>query len=144
MADELIQLSSNVSVPTWAVRVSYARSSGPGGQNVNKVNSKAEVWLSLSGLHAFGDRVIARAKSLAGRRLTEANEIHIACEVHRSQHQNREEAFTRLADLITAAMTEPKVRRPTKVSRGAKRKRLASKRKRSAIKSNRSGAIEDE
>lgn len=135
-----IDLAPNVRVPTWAVRVQYSRSGGPGGQNVNKLNTKAEVWVRLDDLApSLSHRAMARLEQLAGRRLTNQRELHFSSEMHRSQERNRREAMQRLRELLIAALKEPKVRRKTKPSRAAKERRLQAKRRRSDIKARRQG-----
>jgi ribosome-associated protein len=119
------------------MRLQYARSRGPGGQNVNKVNSKAELWLPINAIAGLTERAVARLRSSAGKRLTIQDEIHIASDSHRSQEQNREEAIGRLRAMVAAAIHEPKPRRKTKPSRAAKARRVEQKRRRSQVKSNR-------
>jgi ribosome-associated protein len=120
-----------------AVRFQYARSSGPGGQNVNKVNTKAELWVPLAAITGLSPAAMERLRKAAGRRVTSAGEIHIAADVERTQERNREAALDRLRQLLAEALREPKVRRRTKPSKAAKRRRLESKRRRSDIKSGR-------
>ena len=145
-ADELIsvppvaagvEVAPRVTVPESGLRLQYARSSGPGGQNVNKVNTKAELWVTVAALVGLTDGARARLASLAGSRLTLAGQIHIAADNRRSQEMNRAEAFDRLRDLIVQAQHEPKRRVKRKVSKGAKRRRLDAKKRRGEIKSNR-------
>jgi ribosome-associated protein len=137
---EGIELAPNVRLPAWALRVQYSRSGGPGGQNVNKLNTKAEIWVHLDDLATrLTPRATARLEQLAGRRLTAGRELHFTSEAHRSQERNRQEAMQRLRELLVAAMKEPKVRRKTKPSRGARERRLQSKRRRSEIKARRQG-----
>jgi ribosome-associated protein len=134
-----VELAPGVSVPESALRFQYARSSGPGGQNVNKVNTKAEAWVPLAALAGGGlsERAAGRLVMLAGRRLTEAGEIHIASDTHRTQRANRQAVLDRLRELLLEALHEPKARRKRKPSRAAKQRRLESKRHRSDIKGNR-------
>ena len=120
-----------------ALRFQYARSGGPGGQNVNKVNTKAELWVPLNALVGLGERAAGRLRASAGRRLTAAGEIHIASDSERTQEANRAAVMQRLREMLVAALHEPKVRRKTKPSRAAKRRRLEAKRRRSDVKSNR-------
>jgi len=141
-SSEFIELAPGVRIASSALRVQYARSRGPGGQNVNKVNTKTELWAPVDAITGLSERAVQRLRQFAGKRLTAAGEIHIAADSERSQEQNREEAFARLRELVVQAVHEPKVRRKTKPSRAAKRRRLESKRRRSEIKSRRRGTLE--
>jgi ribosome-associated protein len=132
-----LELGPGVKVPESAVRVAFSRSSGPGGQNVNKVNSKAEVWVRLDAIAGLHPDAMARLKALAGRRVTDAGELHLVAEASRSQHQNREDALSRVRQLVVEAMVRPKPRRATKPSRRAKQRRLDAKKRRSDVKSGR-------
>ena len=93
--------------------------------------------MSISAIAGMTERAIKRLRSSAGKRLTTADEIHIAADSHRSQEQNRQEAMSRLRELIVAAIHEPKPRRKTKPSRAAKARRVDQKRHRGQIKSHR-------
>ena len=126
-----------VSVAPAALRIKYSRSSGPGGQNVNKVNTRCELWVKIDDIVGLTFGAQARLRTLAGSKLTMADEIHQDCSESRSQEGNREAAIERLRDLIVKAMHEPKKRRATKPSYGAKQRRLQSKKRTSEIKSNR-------
>ena len=139
-ADEIVP---GVRVPESAMRFQYARSGGPGGQNVNKVNTKAEVWVVLAAIEGLGEGAVERLKQMAGRRLTAAGEIHITSETERTQEGNRTAVLDRLRALLAAAVHEPKRRRKTKPSKAAKRRRLESKRRKSEIKSGRRAGPKD-
>ena len=132
-----IEVAPGVTSPESAVRLQYARSSGPGGQNVNKVNTKAELWVTVDALVGLTDAAKARLAVMAGSRLTAAGQIHIAADNRRSQEMNRAEAFDRLRDLIVQAQHVPKARVKRKVSKGAKRRRLDAKKRRGEVKANR-------
>jgi ribosome-associated protein len=132
-----IELAPGVTIDENNVRLQYARSSGPGGQNVNKVNTKTELWIAINAVIGLTENARARLAKLAGHRLTLSGEIHIAADNHRTQEANRAEAFDRLRELIIQAMHEPKRRKKTKPSKGAKRRRLDEKKRRGATKSNR-------
>ena len=107
---------------------SFARSGGPGGQNVNKVSTKAELRMALSSIRRFGPDARARLETTAGRFLTAAGDVLVTADDTRSQADNRELCLARLVSIITAATTRPKKRKKTKPSRGSKERRLKAKR----------------
>lgn len=129
-----IELAQGVTAPSEAVRLQYARSSGPGGQNVNKVSSKAELWVSVAAMVGLTERAKTRLRAAAGSRLTRNDEIHLGSDESRSQEANRQDVFDRLREMIIQARVEPKVRRKTKPSRGARERRLKTKKRRGEIK----------
>jgi ribosome-associated protein len=139
-----IQIAPGVFVPGTGVRVQFSRSGGPGGQNVNKVNSKAELWISLAAITGMTHRALARLRILAGSRLTQQDELHLRSETERSQEANRDEVFDRLREMIIQARVEPKPRRKTKPSRASKQRRLDGKRHRGEIKSHRRSGGDDD
>jgi ribosome-associated protein len=122
------------------VRFQFARSSGPGGQNVNKVNTKAEIWVRLSSLHGLRPEARERLRKIAGKRLTTVGEIHIASDTERTQDGNRLAVLARFRALLATAVHEPKRRRKTKPTKASRRRRLESKRRRSQVKTGRRGA----
>ena len=136
---DLIQLAPRVTVAASAMRLQYSRSGGPGGQNVNKVNTRVQLWVPLSAIAGLTEAALHRLKSLAGSRLTIAGELHITAETERTQERNRQAVLDRLRELILTAVKEPKRRKKTKPSRGARERRLKGKRQRSEIKARRQG-----
>lgn len=135
-----------VDVAPSALRFSFVASSGPGGQNVNKRRTRAElrVWVKDLRLDpAAAERLRAMSGPMGAGLVTEAGELIIECDEHRSQGRNKDEAVERLERLIRAAVARPKVRKPTKPSKGAKRRRLEDKKQRGAIKKRRSGGGEE-
>jgi len=138
-----IDIAPGVYVPESGLRVQYARSSGPGGQNVNKVNSKAEIWVRVVDVVGLDEASRLRLATLAGRRLTDAGEIHIVDQSSRSRETNRMSAIARFVELIMEAMKAPKARRATRPSRAAKRRRLDSKKRRAGIKAGRRAGSEE-
>lgn len=121
-----VELAPGVVVPEGALRWSYSRSSGPGGQNVNKRSTQAELRVALADL-PIPDRVLARLRRLAGSRVVGAaegeEEILLSSDEHRSQRQNRQACLDRLRDLLIRAAARPRRRIPTRPSKGAKRRR---------------------
>jgi ribosome-associated protein len=138
-----IELAPGISVPEPAVRFSFARSGGPGGQNVNKVNTKAELWIALGAISGLSEHAMQRLRTLAGKRITRGNELHLSAQTERTQERNREAVLDRLRALIAEALTARKPRRATKPSRASKKRRLESKRRRGQIKAARSGRMDD-
>jgi ribosome-associated protein len=136
---DMVHLAPGVSVPASALRTQFSRSGGPGGQNVNKVNTRVQLWVPLAAITGLRESAVARLRTLAGSRLTLADEIHITAETERTQERNRQAVLERLRELILTAVKEPKRRKKTKPSRGARERRLKSKRQRSEIKARRQG-----
>jgi ribosome-associated protein len=134
-----LQIAANVWVPEPAMRFQFARSGGPGGQHVNKVNTKAELWVSVGSIVGMSPDAVGRLRRLAGRRLTAADEIHIISEASRSQESNRSAAIERFIELVRAALVVPKPRRRTKPSKAARQRRIDSKKRRGQTKANRRG-----
>jgi ribosome-associated protein len=111
----------------------FARGGGPGGQNVNKVNTKAELWLTLSGVQGMSHAALARLASLAGSQLTLAGEIHVSSTRHRTQERNRQDVLDKLREMIVRAQVEPKKRRKTRPTQASRRRRIEAKRRRGGI-----------
>lgn len=112
-----------------------SRSDGPGGQNVNKRNTRATLRVQLQGLEAMMDpRCFQRLLSVAGSRVTRSGELVIHGDEHRSIHLNQSACLKRLTAMIEQALALPAMRRPTRPSRGSKQKRLLAKRHRGQVK----------
>ena len=135
--------SFSVSVPEAAITEHFVRSSGPGGQNVNKVSSAVELRFDLA-KSGLSDAVQARAAKLAGHKLAIGDIIVIHAHEHRTQLQNRQAARERLADLLTRASKTPRPRKATKPSSLARERRLQSKHRHSAVKRRRKVRADDE
>jgi ribosome-associated protein len=121
-------------IPEGEYTLAYVRSPGPGGQNVNKVASACELRFHVAATSLLDEDGKRRLRALAGRRLTQTDEIVLEAHRHRSQEANRRDAITRLEDLIIAARHVPKPRRKTKPGRAAKARRLEGKRQRKDVK----------
>jgi ribosome-associated protein len=122
---------------------SYVRSSGPGGQNVNKVSSKAVLRWSLTDTQSLPEHVKTRMQALNRKRITAAGDLLMSGQRFRDQERNRQDCLEKLAALIREAATLPKPRRATKPTAGSRRRRLAEKKRRSAVKSTRRTPGED-
>jgi len=121
-------------IPESEYTLSYVRSPGPGGQNVNKVASACELRFYVAATSLLDDGGKHRLRVLAGRRLTQNDEIVIEAHRHRGQEANRRDAIERLEQLIIQARHVPKPRKKTKPSRAAKARRLEGKRQRKDVK----------
>ena len=138
-----VELAPGVTAAESAIRIQYSRSSGPGGQNVNKVNTRAQLWVPIAAIAGLSEAAALRLRRIAPSRITGEGEILIEADVERTQERNREAVFQRLRDLLEQAMKEPKRRRKTKPSRAAKEKRVKSKKKRGEVKAKRRYRGED-
>ncbi|MBI5498118.1 MAG: aminoacyl-tRNA hydrolase [Deltaproteobacteria bacterium] len=130
----------HVRIPAHELHFSYARSSAPGGQNVNKVNSKAILHFNAVASPSLPADVKARFLARYGARLTVEGEVVIAADTHRDQPRNAEACLERLAALIDAVLKPPRPRRPTRPTRGSVERRLREKKSRATRKDQRRGS----
>ena len=126
-------LAPGVRVRDEDISITFVRSSGPGGQNVNKRATKAQLRIALSSI-PLTDRAMARLKRLAGSGVTTSGDLIIERDDTRSQSRNRRACMDRLRELVARAVIEPKQRRATKPSKGSIRRRLDAKSRRSETK----------
>jgi len=134
-------LAPGVTVTKEGLRVQFSRGGGPGGQNVNKLNTRVQLWVRLDQLSGLSPPALHRLRRLAGRRLTAADQIHLAAQTHRTQQANLQEVYARLRELILQAQVEPKRRRKTRPTAGSRQRRLESKKHRAKLKAQRHGKI---
>jgi ribosome-associated protein len=137
MAD--LHITSRIVIPDEELGFSFARSSGPGGQNVNKVNSKATLRWNPTTSPALPDDVRARFVKLYASRITNEGEILITSQQSRDQPKNIAICLEKLRAMIAGVLTAPKKRRPTKPTKGSKQRRLTAKKQRSEVKAGRRG-----
>ena len=126
----------DVQIPDDALSESFLASTGPGGQNVNKVATAVQLRVDLFKL-GLGPQVYERLKAIAGTRMTGAGELLITARRFRTQEANRQDARRRLAEMIAKAHIAPRKRKPTRPSRAAKAKRVDKKKQRSSVKQTR-------
>ncbi len=125
---------ARLDIPEGEYTLSYVRSPGPGGQNVNKVATACELRFMVGATTLLDEAGRQRLRALAGRRLTLLDEIVLEAHRHRSREANRRDAIGRLAELIERARVVPKIRKPTRPTRGARARRLEGKRQRKDTK----------
>lgn len=136
-------VTPRLTIPAGELLLSFARSGGPGGQNVNKVSSKVDLRWNPATSAALGEEDRAWLLQKLRNKLTSDGTLIVTSTATRDQIVNRADALSKLALIVAAALDRPKPRRPTKPSKGAKRRRLADKRRQSEKKATRRGGGAD-
>jgi len=132
-----LRIAPNIAIPLSEVDFSFVRSSGPGGQNVNKLNTKAVMRWNVVASSALPDGVRARFIERYRRRITTGGDIVLSSQRYRHQQRNIDDCLQRLKSMITAIATPPTPRRPTRRSRASIERRLNKKRRQSEKKQRR-------
>jgi ribosome-associated protein len=133
----MLEITPLLQIPDSEFTWSFARSSGPGGQNVNKVASKAVLRWDVAVSSALPEDVKIRLALQQKRFFTQEGSLIITSQRHRDQERNREDCLEKLRAIILQALAVPKARKKTRPSRGSKRRRLQEKKRRSDVKQNR-------
>jgi ribosome-associated protein len=134
----MIQVNETISIPDDELEWSYARSGGPGGQNVNKVSSKAVLrWKAAASAAPIPVAAWARMKARFPSRFTVEGDVVVSAQEYRDQERNRQACEEKVAEMVRAALVEPTPRKKVKPSKAAKKRRLADKRRQSAKKQSR-------
>jgi ribosome-associated protein len=135
----MIRVTDQIGIDESELEESFVRSSGPGGQNVNKLSTAVQLRFDVRGSPSLPNDVAVRLMRLAGSRMTKDGVLIIIAQNHRTQERNRAEARERLTDLIAEAAMKPIPRRATKPPKASRQKRLEGKKHRSVIKRHRQG-----
>ena len=133
----MLAINESITIPENELTFTYARSGGPGGQNVNKVSSKAVLRWQLAASTVVSEEVKGRIARLEKKRVTTEGELIITSQRFRDQERNREDCLERLREIVLRALVLPKPRKATKPTRGSQRRRLADKKHRSETKQGR-------
>jgi ribosome-associated protein len=133
----MLEINSQIHIPESEFTWSFVRSGGPGGQNVNKVASKAVLRWNLATSPRVPETVKARLRTMQRRRITAEGELVLNSQRYRDQGRNIEDCLAKLRAIILQAATVPKVRKATRPSRGSRERRLQEKRRRSQTKTRR-------
>jgi ribosome-associated protein len=134
LGEKVLRITNTLTIPMSELRFRFARSSGPGGQHVNRSATRVELLFDVAGSSSLTEAQRERALKVLASYIDSDGVLHLISQAFRSQLRNREEVVERFQTLMREAMRVPKRRRPTRPSRAAREKRLASKRRRSQIK----------
>lgn len=137
----MIPIDGGLAIPDEEVSFATSRSGGPGGQNVNKLETRVTVRFDVAGSPSLTDEQRQRLLERLATRITRSGVLHVTSQKHRTQAENREAAVARLAELMAEALREETPRKATRVPKAAKRRRVENKKRHGQRKRERSSAI---
>ena len=137
----MIEINEWICIPEEELKFTASRSSGPGGQNVNKVSTRVTLWFDLAHSPSLSQEEKERVIGRLGSRIDKDGVLRLVAQETRSQAANKELAVERFAELLRAALKQAPMRRETRVSKAAKRRRLEEKKQRSIVKHGRSKSV---
>ena len=140
----MITINSRLSIPNEELSFTFSRSSGPGGQNVNKVNTRATLLFDVACSPSLSDAQRDRILDKLATRISRAGILRVVSQKHRTQKANREAAAERFVELLSEALARERPRRRTRVPAGVRKKRLEDKRRRSRLKTGRSRPVDED
>ena len=140
----MIEIGDGLAIPDEEVSFITSRSGGPGGQNVNKLETRVTLRFDLLASPSLTDEQKARLAERLATRITRAGLLQVTSQKHRTQAENREASVARFAELLREGLREEAPRKPTKIPKAAKRRRIEAKRRRGSRKKERTGRIEVE
>jgi ribosome-associated protein len=140
----MIEITDSLSIDESELQLDYVQASGPGGQNVNKVATAAQLRFDIPHSSSLPEEVKARLARLGGKRVTQEGVLVIEAKRYRSQEKNREDALARFITLVQRALEKPKVRKRTRPTQASIEKRMEKKKQRGAVKRGRQKYIPEE
>jgi ribosome-associated protein len=140
----MVEIDERLTIPDDELSFEFSRSSGPGGQNVNKVSTKATLLFDVAGSPSLTGEQRSRIMKSLRTRITKAGLLRVTSQRHRSQRANREAAVERFSDLVREALLRQRPRRRTQVTRAAKERRIQKKKQRGELKRRRGAVLEKE
>lgn len=135
---KMIEIPGKLNIPDHEVRFTFSRSSGPGGQNVNKVNSRVTLWFDIGASASLTDQQKQAIRNKLANRINDSGILSISSSSYRTQGANRQDVILRFQALLENALTKRLARKKTKIPRRVQEKRLQAKKRRAMIKSGRS------
>lgn len=140
----MVRINSSLSIPASEISFTFSRSSGPGGQNVNKLNTRATLRFDVTGSPSLSDAQRGRILERLSTRISREGILRVVSQKHRTQKMNRDAATERFAELLSEALVRRPPRKKRGIPAGVKRRRLENKRRRSQIKAGRTRPADDD